>query len=112
MTRRLVRFLAPFVLGAQALPAALPLLCPQVRAAVPADCQERMAAGHHGPSLNVAAGAPVCAGSAFCSTPPTAAPAITHAGVVSVPETRLIAVRVAALTPADPSAPLPRPPQA
>jgi hypothetical protein len=112
MTRRLVRFLALFVLGVQALPAGLPLLCPEVRAALPADCQEQMAVEHRGPSLNVAAGATDCAASAFCSTPVTAVPAINHAGVVSAPETRRIPVGVAALTPTDPSAPLPPPPQA
>ena len=112
MTRRLVRCFALFVLGAQALPAGLPLLCPQARAAVPADCQEQMATEHHGPSLNVAAGASDCAASAFCATPVTAVPAINQTGVVSAPETRVIAARVAALTPVDPAAPLPPPPLA
>jgi hypothetical protein len=107
-----IRFVAILVLAAQALPAGLPLLCPQLRRSTPDGCGQQMPVQHHGPSVTAATAATSCAQSAFCPTNVTAVPALNSATGISVSESRFTVSSSADFTPTDPQAPLPPPPQA
>jgi hypothetical protein len=112
MSHRFLRIVAIVVLGVQALPAGLPLLCEQVRPSTADDCAQEMAIQHHGPAMQTATSSSSCADSAFCPTHLTAVATLNDSGLLTTPETPFASATIADFTPADPQAPLPPPPQA
>ncbi len=106
------RIVTTFVLALQLSASGLPLLCKQIRASAPADCERQMASSHGGAALTAPSDSAPCSNSALCPTQITAVPTFSVPVEISTQEQHSLSFRVAEFAPADPQPPLPPPPQA